>query len=281
MNTFLSKKSKLLFLLCPLVLLIAVASLCGLLVKDIYAKETQDWLLQALAQDYFDLFILVPVIAISTFFTFKNSRFGLFLLLGSLIYTVYSYIIYCFAVHFNIMFLVYCSVLGLSVYSIIYLFVNLDFTVIKKFEFNNKALKFAGTLLLIYGILFYLMWMTEIISEINSAGIPDKIKEIGGVTNPVHVLDLALVLPGFIISSILIFRKNHLGYLFVPSFLAFSSMMSLTISFIMIYTNIRHQTSEFNMAVIFIISSLISLFGFIFMKEKSLIPESKKQTKKQ
>lgn len=137
----------------------------------------------------------------------------------------------------------------------------------KKFEFSNKSVKYAGTLLIVYGVLFYLLWFSEIIPSLSSPELPSKIKEIGGVTNPVHILDIALVLPAFIISAILLFKRSVWGIVFVPSFLAFSILMSLTISWIIIYVNIKSQISDYTIAIVFVLHSLISLSGLLLMKK--------------
>ena len=51
--------------------------------------------------------ILAPVILLAAFFARKGRRPALFILMGSLMYACYTFAIYCFALHFNALFLVY------------------------------------------------------------------------------------------------------------------------------------------------------------------------------
>ena len=92
--------------------LIATVSLGGLLIADLYARETPNWRAQTIGQDWFDLVVLVPVLLGCAVGVLRRSRRALLLLGGALAFTVYTFVLYAFAVHFNRMFLVYCAILG-------------------------------------------------------------------------------------------------------------------------------------------------------------------------
>ena len=47
-----------------LALLVAVASLAGILVPETYARETAEWAGQAIGQDWFDLLVAVPALIV-------------------------------------------------------------------------------------------------------------------------------------------------------------------------------------------------------------------------
>jgi hypothetical protein len=108
-----------LFAAFPLAALVAVASLGGLLFPSIYARETPNWAAQAIAQDWTDLIAATPLLLASAVYAFRGSRVAKSLLGGAFLYTVYSFVIYAFAVHFNTLFLVYCAALGISFFSVV------------------------------------------------------------------------------------------------------------------------------------------------------------------
>jgi hypothetical protein len=50
----------------PLALFVIIVSYAGLLIPDAYAKETTNWQAQTLAQDIFDLFLITPLLLITS-----------------------------------------------------------------------------------------------------------------------------------------------------------------------------------------------------------------------
>ena len=94
----------------PVALLMAVASLGGLLWPGTYARETASWTAQAVGQDWADLLIAVPWLLVAGVLARAGSRRALLVLGGGYLYTIYEFAIYAFAVRFNALFLVYCAV---------------------------------------------------------------------------------------------------------------------------------------------------------------------------
>ena len=104
----------------PLAILVIVASYSGLCIPDTYSQETVNWTVQAIGQDTINLFLITPFLMITSWLASKKNRIALLLWSGGIFYLIYTFVIYCFAVHFNQMFLVYCLILGLSFYSFLY-----------------------------------------------------------------------------------------------------------------------------------------------------------------
>jgi hypothetical protein len=109
------------FLLAGLVIIV---SLAGILILNFYSAETANWRAQSIGQDIVDLFAIVPCLIITSFFAYRNNRKAMLVWGGLLCYLIYTFIIYCFAVHFNCLFVIYCITLGLSFYSFIYFFLK-------------------------------------------------------------------------------------------------------------------------------------------------------------
>jgi hypothetical protein len=226
--------------------LITVTSLGGLFLGNLYSQETSAWYAQCIGQDIIDLVVIVPALLLSALFMRKGSAQALFIWLGTMVY-----VIYCFAVHFNAFFLVYCAVLGLAVYATIATTVAIDFSVLRSWFDERKSGRMASTFLFVLAVLFCLLWLKEIIPAVIRNEAPQAIQETGLPTNPVHVLDLSIVLPAFIIASILLRRKHPFGYLLAPVFLVFAALMDVTIAAlvlafitILIFVNLARPTTR-------------------------------------
>lgn len=209
----------------PIALLLAVASLGGLL-SNAYSHELPAWQAQAIGQDWFDLVIAVPAIAICGLRARHGSYRWSVLLAGTYAYTVYELVIYSFAVHFNALFLVYCATLGLAGYALISLVLDLSRRVQ---HVDRSVTHFAGGFLIAVGVVFGLMWLAEDVPAILRGTTPQSLVETGLYTNPVHVLDLAFVLPAHVIAGWWLWRRHPDGELFAPIVLAFGVLMAASI----------------------------------------------------
>lgn len=208
--------------------LVAVASLLGIFNPQTYIKETTNWALQARGQDIGNLLAIISLL-VSVYFLSKKSLKAYFVWLGVLFYLIYAYLIYSFAAHFNFLFLVYVAILGLSIYTLIGGLLGQNHSILlKKISYNSKT-KAAAILLIVIGVLFGFLWLSEIARALFTGSIPQSLVNTGLLVNPVHVIDLSVVLPGLIITGILFLKKSPLGYLFTAPWLMFSVLMGSSI----------------------------------------------------
>src|ERR1044072_9838586 len=96
-------------ILSVLLFAISIAGLTG----SVYEQETPDWRIQCAGQDLVDLAFVFPCLLASSLLLLRNTLTGYLLWPGVMLYMVYTYVIYCFDVHFNAFFIEYCSVLCL------------------------------------------------------------------------------------------------------------------------------------------------------------------------
>ncbi|CAM3632756.1 hypothetical protein [Smaragdicoccus niigatensis] len=99
-------------------LLVTLASLLGLFATWPYAQETENWVLQARGQDVGNLLAVVVLIASAIRMRAGSVRAAQ-LWVGTLVYLLYAYTVYAFAVHFGRLFLCYVAILGLAFYTLI------------------------------------------------------------------------------------------------------------------------------------------------------------------
>lgn len=241
----------------PTIVLVIITSLGGLLIGNTYSRETPLWVAQAAGQDLIDIILIVPFLLISALLTKKGSRSAFLVWLGVMLYTSYTFVIYSFGLHFNSLFLVYCWTLGLSAYAFITLSVLVTPTTVKGWFDESRHEYLMSILVLAAGVLFYLMWLKDDLPAMISNQAPASLSGTGLPTNPVHVLDYALVLPGFIVTSILLFRKQALGYFFAPVLLTFGVLMHITIAVIVVVMKARGTDDKIGMSILFLVFAAI------------------------
>lgn len=251
----------------PLFVFLVIASYFGIFNENTYSKETLTFAVQGIGQDIVNLFIISPLLLISSFLASKKNKIATLVWSGVIFYLVYSYIIYCFSMHFNFLFLVYCFILGLSFYSFVYFIIsNLNEPIIDWYN-RNLPIKTTSIFFIVIAILFYFLWLSEIIPALIKNEIPKSITDNGTLTNPVHVLDLSIVLPALFITAIFMLKKKTLGFLFAPSMLMFCILMSLAIIGMVIAMQMKGMKTDWSLAIIFgFISLICTIILIIFLK---------------
>jgi hypothetical protein len=226
-------------LVLPIVLLAWIGSAIGLVFEDeIYGRETANWAAQAVGQDIANL-IAFPVLLRAAFFASRGSLRGHLISIGVLIYSAYTYAIYSFALHFGPLFLVWVAVLGMSVYALVGALAGVDAVRVKAELLGARGERFAARLLITIGAVFALLWLSEIVPALWTGGTPKALKDVGLLTNPVHVLDLALLLPALVIGGRLLKSGKPLGYVLAPALLVATFLLALGIISLMVVTAIR------------------------------------------
>lgn len=247
-----------------LAVVLAVVSIFGAFVEKTYEREVDSLAAQGMGQDIVDLFIVVPLLIISMIFMQKNHRTGTFIFGGTVFYILYSFVIYTLGIHFNNLFLLYCLTFGSAFYLFILYLYSLKGTDVKNWFEDSVPVKTIGIYFIVVAVMFYFLWLSDIIPAIISNDIPESVKDYNLLVNPVHVLDIAIALPALIITSILLFKKNNLGYIFAPIFLVFIIILTIALAGMVIMSRFKGITEDISIAVIFIVLAVISSF-FLWM----------------
>ena len=206
--------------------LVMLASVLGLVEPSVYEEETKNWATQAKGQDLGNVLAVVTLL-LSGYGHAHGSHRAALVWLGTLFYLVYAYVVYAMAVHFNELFLVYVAALGLSSYAVMW---SVDRLRVDNQDYPHpSAHRLAGYTAIAIGVLFGLLWLSELVPATFSGEVPQSALDAGLWVNPIHVIDLAVLLPAFVIAGYLTVRRKASGQFFVGPLLVFSVLMGASI----------------------------------------------------
>jgi hypothetical protein len=155
-----------------LIILVSLTSSIGLLFQNFYTAETDNWKIQSIGQDAVDLFLVVPVMIITAWAQLRGNRTAMLIWPGILLYIIYTFVIFCFDVHFNRLFIFYCLIVGISFYSLLYFLYQQVFFTLQLSFVKSAWTKIVAIYLLVVAISFYFLWLAEIIPSIVSGTLP-------------------------------------------------------------------------------------------------------------
>ncbi len=212
---------------------IAAASACGLVFEEeLYTKNVPAYAVQIVGLDLGNLFVVVPVLLITAFLIRRGSKRAFIIWFGTLMYGLYIFTYNVFTLHFNRLFLLYAFEMGLVLYSLFIAVAGSTAEGIRDWFAPDTRTTAAGVFLLIAGLFFIGLWLSEIVTATISGVLPESAAISGLITAAFHALDLGVFFPAFLLSAILLFRKNGFGYLFAPAFMTFTTVMSLCLVFL-------------------------------------------------
>lgn len=258
----------------PLGVLVIGVSLVGLYVPDFYSRATFNWQVQTLGQDMVDLLIVVPCMLISTFFAYRNNKIATTVWGGSVFYLAYTFTLYCFNVHFNQLFIAYCLCLGLSVYSTLYCMFILHKRQIYFRLTSVKTGRYVGVYFILIALLFYALWLSEIIPANMQHVTPPSLKTTGLMTNGVQVLDLAILLPAMLVIGVFLWKGSVIGFVLAPILLVFSVLMNVTIGFLQYLMVSKRVANGMAVVIIMLLLALIDLYLLLLFFKKSKVASS-------
>jgi hypothetical protein len=246
--------------------LMALASMAGMYSPSVYADETASWAAQGVGQDVVNLFVVFPAVIVSAFLVARNSLRALLVWLGLLLYMIYSYLLYAFFVHFNRLFLVYVSVLGLAFWAFVGAACSVSFDRLSSVVDRDRRHAGQAVYLMASGVLFAALWLSDIVPAVAAGIAPRDVVEVGLPVNPVHVLDLAFVLPAMIVTSGLLWKRRSFGLFFAVPLMTFAAAMGSAIigmSVVMWLRGLGDATAVIAVFVVLIAAAVALTYAFL------------------
>jgi hypothetical protein len=194
-------------------ILAAFAAAAGLIVPGLYV-DAPNWVQQAQGTDLATLLLAVPLTAGGLWAARRGSAIGKLAAVAGLLYLVYNYAIFAFAVAMNPLTAAHIAILGLALWSLL---LGGRQTVEASDGVADRLTRRAAGGLLIAGAGFFsLLWFGQIASVTTTGVLPPDLVKAGLSTNPVYALDLAFFLPLCAIAGIGLVRRTAAGALAFP-----------------------------------------------------------------
>lgn len=235
-----------------------LGNLAGLVWADaVYGREVTVFVQQAVAQDVVDLVVVGPALLVLAAGVLRGSDRAWLLWLGALAFTVYNYVIYAFTIHVGRLSLLWMAVLGLSVAALGAGLHRLDPAALAWSD--RVPRRTVGLFLVVVGVLFALLWLSELLPAVVRGTVPSSARELGLPANPVHVLDLSFFLPAVVAAGVLVLRRRPLGLALAPGLLLFLVLTGLPILLTPLVASWRGESATWAVVVPIGVLTLVSM----------------------
>jgi len=192
--------------------------------KGIYQHMSADVAIQGIAQDYVTLCIGIPLLLISLRVYRKHSRKHHFVLAGTLGYFWVTFLFYTAMGMYNIMFLGYVALLGLSFFALLNSLFSFNMSQINQYFSNKAPTKWVGGFLIVNSISIALLWLSIVIPPLIDGSIyPAALQHY--TTLIVQGFDLGFLLPLAFVAGVFLIKRKPLGYLSGTTYIVFLSIL--------------------------------------------------------
>lgn len=179
--------------------------------EGLYQNDSVSTASQAKAQDIVTIILGIPLLIVSLYLSRRGLLKGRLLLAGTLGYFLYTYTSYSFLATYNPLFLIYVSLMSLSLFAFILTMMSFDTEKISSYFNRKMPVKFIGGFLIFLGTVLGLMWLGRIVPSLLNGTVPFGLEHY--TTLIIQALDLGFILPTAIISGVLVIKRKSFGYL--------------------------------------------------------------------
>ena len=176
------------------------------------------------------LFIAVPALALSMVVAERGSARAVIAWLGSVTYLLYNAVLFLLATPFNPLFLLYCAMFALAVWSAA--------TLLHRMEVPAFARRFgpglpARALAAYLGAVAALnasAWLVNVVPAVLSGRTPSFLAGTGLTTNPIYVQDLSFWIPLTAVVAVWLWRRQPWGLAIAGALLTCSVIESVGVA---------------------------------------------------
>lgn len=220
--------------------------------QGIYRLDTTFFATGFRGTDMITVFLAMPLMAVAIWLYARGSLRGGFLLVGSLIYCLYSALTMGTAAAYNPLFLLYTAAFTASVFTLGLAWSKIDFAALPRHVLPNMPRRGAAIYLCFGGIATALLWLSELLPPLlQNGGAPAL---LGPYTTTItYFIDLGIITPACLLAFTWLRRGNPRGYV-----LGFSLLYLLALMGFIVLGQTIFQT---NAGVVFSTGQLIAMIG--------------------
>jgi hypothetical protein len=230
--------------------------------RGIYAYDTVSMAAQQQGNDLITLSVGLPLLAISTWFSFRGSLRGRLLLTGTLGFFLYTYMSMAMLTAYNALFLVYVALFTLSLYAFIMSMLSFDLRSLPDRFGDSLPRHWISALLFLIGGFLVLAWLGRIMPPLLNGSTPGLENT---TTLVIQAMDLSLVAPLAILAAILLLQNNPWGYLLSSIALLKGITMGLAVSSMAINMAVRGVPEELGIMVPFLVITVLNLIMAVLL----------------
>jgi hypothetical protein len=195
--------------------------------QGLYYYDTVSTAAQAQANDLITLVVGLPLLLVSAWLAFRGSLRGRLLLTGTLGFILYTYMSMASLASYNILFLVYVAIFGLSLYAFILSMMSFDLKTLPQSFSEKLPRKWIVALMFLVGGFLSLAWLGRIVPPLfqNEAPVLEN-----ATTLIIQFMDLGLIIPLAFLGGILLLRHSAWGYLLSSIMLTKGVTLGLAVS---------------------------------------------------
>ena len=224
----------------------------------LYYFDTISLAAQQEGNDLITLTVGLPLLAISTLLAFRDSLRGRLALTGTLGFFLYTYMSMSMLSSYNALFLVYVALFSLSLFAFILSMMSFDLTDLPQ-HFSARLPRgwIAGLMFLVGGFLL-LAWLGRIVPPLLQNQTPTLENT---TTLVIQAMDLGLIVPLAILSSILLLRRSPWGYLLTSVTLMKGVTLGLAVSAMAINMAQKGIADSMGIMIPFFVITLLNILA--------------------
>ena len=227
--------------------------------KGLYAMNSVSVAAQGIASDWVVLVIGIPALIISYIDSKKNPIKGSLFLIGILGFFLYTYMSYVFLWFYNDLFIVYVTLMGMSLFAIAGVISSMDYHKFKMTINRQKPTLAYALVQILVAVGIGFMWLATILPPLFEGSQPEILEHY--TTLVIQAMDLGLVIPIALYSSYKLLKKEDIGYFLTPVVLIKGLTMLLAILAMLINMQINEVEVGVGQLVLMPVFCLLFAFG--------------------
>jgi hypothetical protein len=238
--------------------LLPLATLVGLFVPAFY-RDTAWMIPQARGQDLVTLIAIEPLLIVALLAYRTRPIAAALAWAGALSYVLYTYAIYSYTTYFNALFLVYVALFSASLFALLDLLGRLDPEQARAAMRPTLPTRVIAGFCTLIGIFFLVAWLGQIVPATLQGTVPEPILLARTPTSAVHVQDLAVALPLYLVTAVWLWRRQSWGFILAPILLILADVMLLALLAMGMFMAQAGFAGSLDMAPVFAVLELLSL----------------------
>ena len=214
---------------CILAAVAAFTSAAAFSITDLFQRDNTALAGCARGTALVILVVAVPVLVAAMLFARQGSVRARLVWLGMVIYILYNAGYFAFSASFNRLFLAFIAMLALAFWSLLALLVRWPAQTVKEAFGSRTPVRFTAAVCLFPVLIFAITDLRESLIATIINTLPPTIVNTQLPTNHFHVMDLAFLVPAFVLAAVWLWQRRSWGYTLAGSLLAYYTVELLGI----------------------------------------------------